>query len=320
MRGWISRVPERLRRGIGHRILTTGLLGGMLAVAALVVPNATVAPTDAALVKLKHAQGVDLGGLASKKGVIWILAVGSDARPGQNMLRTRGDALQLIGIDTRTGAASSIGIPRDSWVDIPGHGNNKINSALYYGGPEGLGNAVGRLVGIHPSYVFVTRFPYLINMVNAIGGITVNNPVAFSDSALKPKGFPKGRIHLNGYDAMAFSRIRHALLRGDFDRSANQQRVVRGIQQKIRQHQDDVGFLARGIASVMRNLHTGLSPSDLYRLAEAVAHVDPRKVTTCVVQGGIGDVGGASVVFPDVSGARAMGNEARNDATIEHCR
>lgn len=311
---------RRARRSLRHRIVSTGLLAAVLAVAALVVPDSTVAPVNAALVKIPHAQGVDLGGLASKKGVIWILAVGSDARPGEDIIHSRGDALQLVGINTKTGAASAIGIPRDSWVNIPGHGYNKINAALYYGGPAGLGKAVGNLVGVRPSYVFVAGFGGLIRMVNTIGGVTVDNPVAFSDSSLKPKGFKKGRVHLDGYDAMAFSRTRHALLRGDFDRSANQERVLRAIQKKVRAHQNDVGFLAKGVASVMENLDTNLSPSELYRLGQAVAHVNPDKVTTCVVQGGIGNVGGASVVLPDVAGARAMGNEARNDATIEHCR
>jgi LCP family protein required for cell wall assembly len=303
-----------------RRLLHTAALGAVLAVAALVVPDSGVAPTDAALVKLDHATGVDVGRLGKANGVIWILAVGSDARPGDDMLHSRGDALQLVGINTRTGAASSIGIPRDSWVDIAGHGYNKINSSLYYGGPQLLGREVGDLVGIQPAYVFVTKFPYLEHMVDAIGGITVHNPVAFSDSSLKPKGFKKGRIHLNGYDAMAFARIRHALLRGDFDRSANQQRVLEGIQQKIRAHQNDIGFLAKGVTSVMKNLSTNLPPGELFRLAEAVAHVDPGKITTCVVQGGIGDIGGASVVLPNVAGARAMGDEARDDATIEKCR
>ncbi|MEP9383701.1 LCP family protein [Nocardioides cheoyonin] len=311
---------SRLRRMVGHRLATSMALGAVLAVAALVVPDSSVAPTNAALVKLDEASGVDLGGLARKNGVIWILAVGSDARPGQDMLHTRGDALQLIGINTRTGAASSIGVPRDSWVDIPGHGYNKINSSLYFGGPKLLGQTVGNLVGIQPSYVFVTKFPYLENMVNGIGGITVQNPVAFSDEYLKPKGFKKGRIHLDGYDAMAFSRIRHDLLRGDFDRSANQQRVLRGIQLKVRAHQHDVGFLARGVVSVMKNLHTNLSPGDLYKLAQAVARVDPTKIRTCVVQGSIGDIGGASVVLPFVSAARAMGADARADATLSRCR
>ena len=53
--------------------------------------------------------------------VVWILAVGSDARPGEDMTRTRGDALQLVGIEPRDRAPPrSIGVPRDSWVDIPG--------------------------------------------------------------------------------------------------------------------------------------------------------------------------------------------------------
>jgi len=309
-----------LHRVVRRRLLGTLTLGLVLAVAALVVPDASVAPTDAQLVKLQEASGVDVGKLANNRGVIWILAVGSDARPGQDMLHTRGDALQLIGINTRTHAASAIGIPRDSWVDIPGHGENKINAALYYGGPRGIGDAVGRLVGVRPTYVFVTRFQFLENMVNAIGGIEVRNPVAFADDALKPKGFKKGRIHLDGYDAMAFSRIRHALLRGDFDRSANQERVLAAIQQKIRNHQHDPGFLAKGVASVMKNLSTNLPPGDLFRLAQAIARVDPTKTRTCVVQGAIGDVGGASVVFPYVAAARAMGDDARNDATLSRCR
>jgi LCP family protein required for cell wall assembly len=235
------------------------------------------------------------------------------------MTRSRGDALQLVGLDTRTGAATSIGVPRDSWVDIPGHGHEKINASLYFGGPELLGRTVGDLVGIHPDYVFVTRFKFFQAMIDDIGGIDVSNPVAFDDVNLKPKGFRKGRIHLNGYDAMAFSRIRHNLLRGDFDRSANQQRVLRGIQAKVRERADRPGFLEKGVVSVMAHLYTNLSPVELFRLAHVVAHVDPHKITGCVVQGGIGDIGGASVVLPNVSMARRLGDEARDDATIEHC-
>ncbi|MGZ4496571.1 MAG: LCP family protein [Nocardioides sp.] len=305
----MSRVRTRYPRAL--RALTVGLV---LAVAALVVPDSAVKPTEVELVKLHQASGVDVD-----HDMIWILAVGSDARPGEDMTHTRGDALQLIGMNTRTGAASAIGVPRDSWVDIPGHGYNKINASLYFGGPALLGRTVGNLVGVQPQYVFVTRFKYFIAMVRSIGGIEVDNPVAFDDSNLKPMGFKKGRIHLGGYDAMAFSRIRHNLIRGDFDRSANQQRVLRGIQAKVRARSHERGFMERGILQVMAHLHTGLSPAELFRLGQAVAQVDPGKVTTCVVQGGIGDIGGASVVLPFTSQARMLGDEARHDATLEHC-
>jgi len=303
-------------RQLTLRLLTRRLvpLALVLAVAALVVPDSAVKPTDVALVKVDRASGVDLS-----PDVVWILAVGSDARPGQDMTRTRGDALQLIGMNTKTGAAAAIGVPRDSWVDIPGHGHDKINASLYYGGPKLLGQTVGNLVGIQPDYVFVSRFPYFIAMVRSIGGIDVQNPTAFSDTYLKPQGFKAGRIHLNGYDAMAFSRIRHNLPRGDFDRSANQQRVLRGIQAKVRAQADVPGFIERGVVSVMQHMSTDLGPAELFRLAEAMAQVEPSKISSCVVQGGIGDIGGASVVLPYVSYARMLGNEARKDATLEHC-
>ncbi|WP_193607458.1 LCP family protein [Nocardioides lijunqiniae] len=296
-----------------RRLVRTLTLGLVLVVAALVVPNSTVAATQAALVKVDRARGIDYG------DVIWILAVGSDARPGEDMLRTRGDALQLIGLDTKTGAATTIGIPRDSYVPIPGRGSDRVNAALYYGGPQLLGRTVGDLVGIQPEYVFVTRFPFFEDMVDEIGGIHVRNPRFFSDSNLKSNGFKAGRIHLDGYGAMAFARIRKTLPGGDFDRSANQQRVLRGIHGTIRKNARRPGFIERGVLTAMKHLHTDLPPSELFRLAQAVAQVDPRKITSCVVQGGIGDVGGASVVLPYVDQARRYGDQARKDATIDKC-
>jgi LCP family protein required for cell wall assembly len=305
---------SRDRAWRGARAARAAVLALVLATAAFVLPDSAVKPTDVSLVKLRGADGVDGG-----NGVVWILAVGSDARPGQNMLRTRGDALQLVGLDPRTGAATAIGFPRDSWVSIPGYGSNRINSALTFGGPELLGRTVGNLTGVQPDYVFVTRFPFFEDMVADIGGIEVTNPRPFSDPYLRPKGFKAGRIHLNGYDAMAFSRIRKGLAGGDFDRSANQQRVLRGIGAKIRANADRPGFIEKGVLSVMAHMHTNLPPRELFELAQLVAQVEPSKITNCVVQGGIGNVGSASVVFPNVSQARRLGADARNDATIRRC-
>ena len=304
--------PRRVSRW--SRALRSGVLALVLGVAALVVPNGAVAPTYLTLVKFEHASGVD-----TDPDVIWILAVGSDARRGQDPLRSRGDTLQLVGMDTRTGAATSIGIPRDSWVSIPGHGSNRINAALYFGGPQLLGETVADLVGIEPDYVFVTTFWGVEAIAKDIGPITVDNPIAFSDPYLKPKGFPKGKVVLKGYNVVSFGRIRKSLAGGDFDRSRNQQRVLEGFQHKVADNAGKPGWIERGVLSVMDNVHTDVGPAELFEIAQAVAHVDPRKITGCVVPGGIGNIGGASVVLPDTSTAARYGDDARKDATIKGC-
>ena len=296
------------------RALRTLLLVVVLALAVLVVPDSSVGPTDVALVKVRHAAGVEM-----QRSVIWILAIGSDARRGQDMLRSRGDAIQLVGIDPRTGTATAIGIPRDSWVAIPGHGREKINSALYFGGPQLMSRTVGNLVGVRPDYVMVTRFPFFEDMVDSIGGIDVRNPRRFSDPYLYETGFRTGRIHLDGYGAMAFSRVRKMLPGGDFDRSANQQRTLRGIHAKIRANAHQPGFMESGVMTVLQHLATDLPPAELFKIAQAVAQVEAAKISTCVVPGAIGRVGAQSVVFPSFAAARRYGDDARNDATIGRC-
>jgi LCP family protein required for cell wall assembly len=293
-------------------------LAAVLAVAAVVVPDSAVKPTQMELVKINRATGVAYAA-AHDKDVVWILAVGSDARPGEDMTRVRGDALQLVGMNLRTGAATAIGVPRDSWVPIPGYGSNKINAALYFGGPQALGAAVGDLVGIQPDYVFVSRFKFFQALIGSIGGIDISNPRRFVDPSLKPEGFDEGRLHLGPYDAMVFARIRYGLASGDFDRSANQQRVLKGFQAKVAANADKPGWIENGVLSVIDNLHTDLGPAELFTIAQAVAHVDPRKITSCVLPGSIGNVGAASVVLPSTSTARRYGDDAREDATIRSC-
>jgi len=304
-----------VRRSRWARAASSTALAVVLGLAALVVPDSTVHPTDMAIVALGSASAVSVG-----QDVVWILAVGSDARPGEEMTRSRADALQLIGLNPRTGAAAAIGIPRDSYVTVAGHGSQKINAALYLGGPELMAGAVKDLVGIQADYVFVSRFKKFSAMVDDIGGITVDNPVAFDDPYLKDDGFKKGRIALSGYDAMAFSRIRHNLPGGDFDRSANQQRTLRGIQARIRARSSQRGFMESGVLSAMAGLSTdGVSPAELFRLAHLVAAVRPARITTCVLRGAIGTAGAASIVVPDRAQARRLGAEARRDATLEAC-
>lgn len=286
----------------------------VLATTLFVVPESGVAPNETALVKVDRARAVDVA-----DRTIWILALGSDARPGQNVLRTRADAIQLVGINVRTASASAIGIPRDSYVSIPGRGRGKINSALSSGGPGAMAAAVTSLTGVRPDYVFVASFGGLERMVDAIGGVTVQSKYAFSDPNVRPQGFRRGPNNLGGRGALDFARIRKSLPGGDFERSANQQRLIRAIHNAILDRRDRPGFIDRGVLSVVNRMHTNVRPSELFRLAHALTLILPRNVRACVVPGGTGNAGGASVVFPSVSAARRYARDAQPDGRIGRC-
>jgi polyisoprenyl-teichoic acid--peptidoglycan teichoic acid transferase len=288
------------------------LLGAVLAVATVVMPPSTVRQSDATLVEVHTAQAV-----AHSRNVVWILCLGSDARPGQPLVGERADAIQLVGLNLRTGAGTMIGIPRDSYVDISGHGRNKINASLFYGGPQLMADSVGNLVGVRPDYVFTTGFLGFRAMVHAIDGVTVTSKFAFSDP-VRPQGYHVGRNHLNPLQALIFGRVRHPLPRGDFDRSANQQELLRSILRKVRAQGSRPGFMERGVLAAVANMDTDLDPAQLYRLAQAVTGIKPGKLKGCVIQGPTGYAGAASVVYPDVAQARRIGDDARNDGTLDH--
>ena len=288
------------------------VLAVVLAVAALVMPPATVRTPDASLVKVQTAQAVD-----HPRSVVWILCLGSDARPGQRLTGTRADAIQLVGLNLDTGAGTIIGIPRDSYVDIRGHGRNKINASMVFGGPQLMADSVGRMVGVRPDYVFTTGFLGFRGMVRAIDGVTVNSRFAFSDP-VRPQGYHRGENNLNPFQALIFGRVRHPLPRGDFDRSANQQELLKSILRKVRAHQSDPGFMERGLLASVKFMNTDLAPSELYRLAQGVTGIEPGKLKGCVVSGPTGNAGGASVVFADMAQARRLGDDARKDGTLDH--
>src|ERR1700710_2397374 len=136
-----------------HALRRTLVLGVVLVVSAMVLPPSAPRDLDTSLVEVHTGQAVD-----HPSNVLWILCLGSDARPGQRLTGNRADAIQLVGLNLKTGAGTMIGIPRDSYVEIRGHGRNKINASLFYGGPQLMADSVGRLVGVRPDYVFTTGF------------------------------------------------------------------------------------------------------------------------------------------------------------------
>ncbi|MGH3508254.1 MAG: LCP family protein [Nocardioidaceae bacterium] len=295
--GWL----RRLRRWSLFAVLL-----GLLAVS---VPEDVRPEAEFALIKVEGAEGVD----AADK-VVWILALGSDARPGQPVLRSRSDAIQLVGVNARTHHGVTIGIPRDSYVNIPGHGRDKINAAMVYGGPQATAQAVAGLTGIKPDYVFVTSFKGLIRMVSGIHGIRAKVTYAMSNDTNR---FRPGMHEFKGTEALAFSRIRYGLPRGDFDRSMDQGQLLKGGLATALSKIQRPGFLERALGLMARYTDTNVNPVELYRLAHTVLAVNPGKVRVCVLPGGTGYAGSASVVFPDLGFVRSLSADVRRDATVD---
>ena len=248
---------------------------------------------------------------------IFILALGSDARPGQPVDQLRSDSIHIIGINPEEHRASILGFPRDSWVNIPGHGTDKINTAMADGGPQLAVQTLESLTGIHIDYYLLTSFKGLSRMVADIGGLTVKVPYSMHDP-YSGADFSAGVHRLSGQEALAFARDRHDVPGGDFGRSENQGRLfLAALAQFHKQFSADPSTMLRWVATGLRNVSTDLSVSELTRLAFTAAEIPVSNVKNVVVPGTAGSEGSASVVF--ISGsAQGIYADMRPDGVIGH--
>jgi polyisoprenyl-teichoic acid--peptidoglycan teichoic acid transferase len=227
---------------------------------------------------------------------ISILAIGSGARPYQSPERGLADSIHLIEIDPRTHRAVIIGIPRDSYVSIPGHGVDKINAAMGLGGPPLLVETVEHLGGIHIQYSALTSFWGLTSMIQQIDGLTIRVPFPMHDRYSRAD-FHAGVQRLSGEQVLAFSRDRHSLPSGDFGRSLNGGRVfIAALAQYQKEVRDDPTAMLRWVSAGMRSLSTDLPLSNVLRLAFFCTRIPPRNVQNIVLPGGVGSAGGKSIV------------------------
>jgi polyisoprenyl-teichoic acid--peptidoglycan teichoic acid transferase len=283
----------------------------VLGLVVVLVPNSAHTRADFALLKVEHAQVVD-----RPRDVIWMLTLGSDARKGQSIPRSRADSIHLVGVNARTGHGVIVGLPRDSYVDIPGHGRDKINASMVYGGPQLTARTVQRLARVRLDYVFLTDFGGFAAMIHALGGIRVRPPQPMG--GIGGHSFGAHEQWMNGGEALSFSRIRHGLPGGDFDRSLNQGRVLKAGLDRARRWADEPGRFERMLMWAIARMETDLSPAEMYRLGRVMLTVRPNAVRNCVVPGGTGLVGGASVVFPDRGFLSRVMRDTRRDATLDH--
>jgi polyisoprenyl-teichoic acid--peptidoglycan teichoic acid transferase len=261
-------------------------------------------PTDAAFVP----------GLPSNEPM-FVLVIGSDARPGQWVAGTRADSIHIVGVNPSHGRVSLLGIPRDSWVFIPGYGSDKINAALVRGGPELLVQTVERLSGIRIDAYVLTGFRGFERVVSAVGGIDMKIPYPIDDPFANAH-FRRGREHLSGREALAFARVRKDLPNGDFGRSFNQGRLMIAALATLRREvADGSAALVPWAIAAARNLVTDLSLAEMFELLVAAPAFEPRRVRNVVASGHVGSIAGRSVVVLD-GRAYAMFRDLARDAIL----
>jgi LCP family protein required for cell wall assembly len=210
-----------------------------------------------------------------------------------------------------------LGFPRDSWVNIPGHGMGKINTAMWMGGPQLIIATLENLTGITIDFWLLTNFNAFMRMVNGIGGLTLDIPMALDDHD-SGAHFPAGPRHVNGKDALAFARDRHDFALGDISRSKNQGSILLAALSKLQtKFEKNPYVLFEWIVTGWRNatLSSDLSVHTLLDLALTATQIPAKSVTNIVVPATTGSVGDASVVFIS-SSAQGVYADMRADGFV----
>jgi LCP family protein required for cell wall assembly len=229
--------------------------------------------------------------------------------------RSRSDSIHLIGVNVKAHRASILGFPRDSWVNIPGHGTDKITTAMYFGGPQLTVATIESLTGIQIDFWVLTSFKGLKGMVGGIGGLNVVVQTPMHDK-YSGADFSPGKHHLGPQEALAFARDRHDVPGGDLGRSANQGRLMLAALTKLRNTFDKNPLkLLDWIAVGWRGIHSDLSLSTMLNLALTATTIPSNKVSNQVVPATTGSVGSASVVFIS-SSAQSVYADMRADGLI----
>ena len=229
--------------------------------------------------KMTYIRSEELSGEPLKsKGVYHILLIGNDSRSQDE--EGRSDAMILLSISSKTKTIQMISLLRDMYVEIPGHDGNRLNAAYAFGGAELLLETVRQNLGIEVNRYIVVNFQAFANLVDAAGGVDLelsNEEVQWVNAYLNEynmlRNMPidtdyldtslSGMIHLNGPQALAYSRNRY--IGTDFGRTERQRKVLSAVIKKL--PLAAVTNMKELIDGLFPNLTTNLTKGECLRLS-----------------------------------------------------
>ena len=143
----------------------------------------------------------------------------------------RSDAIMVATVSPEDNKTQVISIPRDTYMEIVGYGTfDKVNHAYAFGGPAMSMDSLEKYLDIPIDHYAAINLKGIQDLVDAVGGVTVNNDLAFTIDGIP---FDIGQIELNGEEALAFVRMRYDDPNGDYGRQERQRLVIQGIMQKL---------------------------------------------------------------------------------------
>jgi polyisoprenyl-teichoic acid--peptidoglycan teichoic acid transferase len=237
----------------------------------------------------------------------YMVLMGEDKRPTDKVGNS--DTLMVAYVDPPRKHVTLLSIPRDTRVAIPGHGTEKINSAALLGGPALTIETVKKYTGLPISHYLVVDFNGFKDLVDAIGGVTVDVPQTIKDGKAADHNWRaevvnKGVQRLDGAHALTFVRSRH-FADGDFTRIKDQQIFLKALAKQTMQVGNVVN-IPKITDALMKNVTTDMSVDDMVGLAADFKGMENGSVTGAMAPGTTRYIGGISYVIPDKVALAAM--------------
>lgn len=195
-----------------------------------------------------------------------ILLLGVDTGADGRIDRGNSDTIMIVTINPRTQKTVITSIPRDTLAQMVGDTKTnvqKINAAYNIGSSKMAKASVSALLNVPVDYYATINMGGLKQIVNAVGGVTITSPI---NSTFDGVTVTKGTHHLNGREALSYSRMRYQDPRGDYGRQLRQQQVMKAVLNKLVKTKS-LSQYSQLLGTLKGNLKTDLSFNDLVALA-----------------------------------------------------
>ncbi|EGG58082.1 transcriptional regulator LytR [Enterococcus faecalis TX1467] len=193
-----------------------------------------------------------------------VLLLGIDTGDDGRVEQGRSDTTIVATVNPRDKQTTLVSLARDTYVDIPGQGKqDKLNHAYAFGGASLAMDTVENYLNIPINHYVSINMAGLKELVNAVGGIEVNNNLTFSQDGYD---FTNRKISLDGEQALSYSRMRYEDPNGDYGRQERQRKVIEGIVQKVLSL-NSVSNYQEILTAVSDNMKTDLSFDDMKKIA-----------------------------------------------------